>query len=204
MQRNRAYRFIFWGLLLSMLHINIGQLQMLPNFIAAMIIVRGISILLEDTQNHYLLLSRRLCQLYVVSQTGTFVVQVLQQHPFISEMNSPLKESSILLALGVNSILMTAVMFYLLMGSEMLLMERNGQSLLEDSFVGSMEPVKSISKMAINFTLLYTISTILMVIGLVFRSELGGVTIISTLTFLIAMVMAIFNVAYLRKQYPEF
>lgn len=204
MQRNRAYRFIFWGFLLMIVHLNLGQLQILPNFIAAMIIVRGLSILLEDTQNRYILLSRRLCSLYVVTQVGAFLIEITKQSSFFRDMSSSLNEALTILALGVNSTLMITVVFYLFIGSEMLLTERNGQCFPEYSQVDSLEPVKSISKVAINFAILYTIATLLMIVGLVFRSEMGALAIISMLAYLVATLMVIFNVAYLRRQYPEF
>ncbi|MBN7773009.1 hypothetical protein [Clostridium aminobutyricum] len=205
MQRNRGYRFVFWGLVLSILHINIGEMEILPNFIAVLIIAKGISIVLEDNGNKYLLRARMLCRIYAGVQGAAFVMEMVKEGLLLNNIDAVLNETLTLLLFASNSILNIAFLFYLFMGSELLLFESR-----RDCFTLGREideyftPERNLRKVATKFAVLYTIGTVLMMGGLVFRNDFGILAVIGAIAAFAGTVWVASNIAYIRRQYPEY
>ena len=72
-----GYKKVFWGMLLTMFHLNLGAIQILPNFIAILIICSGIKKILVCYDNTSIRISLQLFQITVAISFITFVLTFL-------------------------------------------------------------------------------------------------------------------------------
>lgn len=76
---NKGYKKIFWGMLLSILHINLGYIRILPPFIAYLIIASGCKCLNEEIVVNSFQKAKIYCKIFAfLSVVGTMFGNVIE------------------------------------------------------------------------------------------------------------------------------
>ena len=81
---NKGYTKIFWGVILSIFHINLDRFQILPNFIAYFIIASGIKNLSEISSIEYFNKGKRAAYIFFILNIFSIIAnEIIQGTAFI-------------------------------------------------------------------------------------------------------------------------
>ncbi|WP_291651177.1 hypothetical protein [Clostridium sp.] len=150
-----GYKKVFWGMVFTAFHFNFGPIQILPNFIAILIISSGIKEILIDNENDSLNMSLKLNNISAFVSFITFIL------PFMGIENSSSNIIFNAIWFNVGSILDIITIVKLLEGTSQILSDKYNNDL-----------GKEYQKKAIKYLWLYPIVVIVSNFNFIFMSEM--------------------------------
>lgn len=174
-----GYKKVFWGMILTTFHFNLGPIEILPDFIAILIICSGINEILVNYKNESIKKALKLFDIKVFMSFITFAL------PFIGIENGFNNIIVNIIWLNVGSILEILSIVKLLEGTSEILSENY------NTYLGSKYKGK-----AIGYIYFYSVVVIISNINYIFMSESLGLII--AVYALIIKCMVIFS---FRKLY---
>ncbi|MBR0599155.1 hypothetical protein [Sinanaerobacter chloroacetimidivorans] len=148
-----GYRIIFWGIFITTFHINIGPLQILPNFLGYFLIFMGIKSLMEEFTSEDLIKAKTTALLLGIYSLIAGVLDLVlsdSRGAFLPVVLLPV----------VAAMLELFLFYYLFRGSAVFLKE-SGQGELADSCVAKTR----------GYLLLFILLTNLEIVGLTFQLQ---------------------------------
>lgn len=174
-----GYKKVFWGMIFTTFHFNLGPIEILPNFIAILIICSGINGILAQYNNESIKKALKLFDIKVIMSFITFAL------PFIGIENTFKNIMLNIIWFNIGSILEILSMAKLLEGTSEILSENYNTYLAE-----------KYRNKAISYIYLYSLVLIASNINYIFMSQSSGFII--AIYALIIKVMVIFS---FRKLY---
>ncbi len=187
MNKNTGCRYIFWGIFFLFFNINLGAIKILPDFVAILILAKGIGIIIQEYSNKYLKLSKTIAYVYAAVS-----VAVLSIEFWVSpEKNTTIYNIVSILGLTIDSILHISTFFYLLYGLSIML--------TKDGFCTDALKVRNAS---IGYIIIYTIG---MCAGLFTMSflRIEAIGIVSVIILLCSIIWILKTIADVRSKYNQ-
>lgn len=113
-----GYRKIFWGFILTMIHINMEQINIFPPFIGFLVIYYGINHINKSSNQKEFALSSHICFVTIIYSVIMYILTIFWKDYTLTSL-------FILMAMAVSSILNILLIFYIFTGSIKVLEERN-------------------------------------------------------------------------------
>ncbi|WP_027400361.1 hypothetical protein [Anaerovorax odorimutans] len=152
-----GYSKIFWGLFLTMFHINLGSIQLLPNFIGLLIVLNGIKQMLYKYENIKELKNAvAFCYMSIIIEFIIFFIKLISYEGIALIFNL------IIIELGIISDFI--MIFYILSGAVRIL-ERLELTIAANEYIKNIRI----------FTVLYSILCIILAISVSFNFEIIAV-----------------------------
>lgn len=176
-----GYKKVFWGMILTVFHFNLGSIEILPNFIGILIVSSGIREVLDGYDNSNLRIALE------INKIKTFMSFVIFILPFIGIETSFNNILFSTIWFNINTVLEIMSVVKLLEGTSEILSE-NFNTYLGNKYYNN----------AISYIYLYSIVVIVCNINFIFMSGL-----ISFLIALYALVIILWIAFSFRKLYKD-
>lgn len=157
----KGYKKVFFGMLFNTFHFNLGPIQLLPDFIAIIIICSGIKEILEVYDNNSLNISLKLFNIKMIIAVITFILPIIGIESIFGN-NMILN----ITWFNIGNVLEVLSIVKLLQGTSEILKE-NFNTYLSDKYKNK----------TINYIYLYSILIVLANINFIFMSNMLAVII---------------------------
>lgn len=182
---HKGYKKVFIGMLFNTFHFNLGAIQLLPDFVAIIIICSGIKEILETYDNNSLNISLKIFNINMIISVITFILPIIGiENIFGNNINLNI------IWFNVGNIIEALSIIKLIQGTSEILKE-NFNTYIGDKY----------NNKTINYIYLYSIFIVFVNINFIFISN--TIIFITSIYGLIVKLYVIFNIKPLYSENLE-